>query len=490
MAKSYYLTTPIYYLNDSPHIGHAYTSIAADVVARFARLLGKKTYFLTGSDEHGQKVASSASKSGKSPEDFVDDMVKPYIELCRVLDLSNDDFIRTTEPRHREAVRTFWRKLQAEGQIYLDSYKGWYSVRQESFVTEFTLSADGTATAADGEKLEQIEEVSYFFRLSNWQKPLLRFYEQNPEAIAPPSRYNEVVSFIKGGLRDLSVSRRSLKWGVPVPDDPEHVMYVWIDALGNYLSAIRYPDPVFKNHWPADLHMMGKDILRFHAVYWPALLMAAGLEPPKRIFAHGWWTNEGRKISKSLGNVIDPFSMVEKWGADQLRYFLLAETPFGADGDWSKTALKNRINADLANGIGNLAMRSLTLIHRHFEGKPPTPPAQASRSEKALLEKAAGLTKAMEKEVFSQEFHLALARVMELVKEIDGYLTSSQPWKAVKTDKNRAGEQLAVALAALRAIAEAAGPFMPRAMAELRRQTEPGKNRRLPPPKALFSRAE
>lgn len=506
--KKYYLTTPIYYLNDSPHIGHAYTSIAADVVARFVRLGGGKVdsrgrgvHFLTGSDEHGQKVAQSAARANKPPLEFVNRMVKPFIALSEALALSNDDFIRTTEQRHIKAAQALWAKLAANDEIYLGSYKGWYSVRQETFLTaeQVTTAADGSKTAEDGEKLEFIEEPSYFFRLSKWQKPLLEHYRKHPQAVAPRSRQNEVVSFIKGGLKDLSISRHSLEWGVPVPNDPSHVMYVWVDALSNYLSAIDYPAAGIADYWPADLHIIGKDILRFHAVYWPALLLAAGLPPPKRIFAHGWWTNEGRKISKSLGNTIDPFAAAEAWGVDQLRYFLLAEVPFGNDGDWSQTALKNRINADLANGIGNLAMRTLALIHRHFNGSPPGLPESRDKTEKALLAAADGLMAKAEAHVLAQEFHLALAEIIGLVRAADGYLSVTQPWSAVKTDKARAGGYLAVVLRVLRRIAAVGEPFMPLTMPELKRLVTPTTvgiadgiaDGTLPPPqKPLFPRIE
>ena len=491
--EKYYLTTPIYYLNDAPHIGHAYTSIAADVTARFMRLRGRRVYFLTGSDEHGQKVAESAAKANKNPRGFVDDMVKPFIRLSEELALSNDDFIRTTEARHSKAAQALWNKLMANDEIYLSSYRGWYSVRQESFLTaeQTIIAADGGRIADDGEKLEFIEEPSYFFRLSKWQKPLLAHYRRCAEAVAPRSRQNEVVSFIKSGLKDLSISRHSLRWGVPVPNDPEHVMYVWVDALSNYLSAIDYPNPRFSDYWPADLHIIGKDILRFHAVYWPAMLLAADLPPPKRIFAHGWWTNEGRKISKSLGNVIDPFAAAKTWGIDQLRYFLLAEVPFGQDGDWSQTALRNRINADLANGIGNLAMRSLVLVHRHFGGRLPPLSATPSESERALLIQAEKLITKVESHISRQEFHWALAEVIALAKNADGYLSLSQPWAAVKNDAGRAGGYLALVVEVLRHIAIVAEPFMPLAMAELKRLVTPDAGGSLPPPrKPLFPRME
>ena len=330
---SYYVTTPIYYVNDLPHIGHAYTTLACDVLARFMRLDGYDVKFLTGTDEHGQKVEKSALDDGMEPQAFTDKVSQNFRELSGALNFSNEDFIRTTEARHVRSCQALWDVLMEAGEIYLGSYAGWYAVRDEAFYTEaeLTETPDGKKIAASGAEVGWVEEPSYFFRLSAWQDRLLEFYEKNPDFIVPETRRNEVISFVRGGLKDLSVSRTTFKWGIPVPGDDAHIMYVWLDALTNYITAVGFPDvesEEYTKYWPANVHMVGKDILRFHAVYWPAFLMGAGLDPPKRVYAHGWWTNEGQKISKSLGNVIDPHALVARYGLDQVRYFLLREVPF------------------------------------------------------------------------------------------------------------------------------------------------------------------
>ena len=384
-ADAFYVTTPIYYVNDAPHIGHAYTTLACDTIARFARLEGRRVRFLTGTDEHGQKVEKAAAAAGKAPQAFTDEVSQRFRDLARRMQITNDDFIRTTEARHRVGVQALWRELAARDQIYLGTYAGWYSVRDESFYAENEL-VDGRAPT--GAPVEWVEEPSYFFRLSAWQQRLLDFYEAHPDFILPASRRNEVVSFVRRGLQDLSVSRTSFAWGVPVPDDPDHVVYVWLDALTNYMTALGYPDcdsKDFRDFWPADVHVVGKDILRFHAVFWPAFLLAAGLAPPRRVFAHGWWTNEGEKISKSLGNVIDPIELIDTYGLDQTRYFLLREVPFGNDGDFSRTAMITRMNRDLANDYGNLVQRVLSMIQRNCAGRLPHPGALAA-DDRALLE--------------------------------------------------------------------------------------------------------
>ena len=369
---TYYITTPIYYVNDNPHIGHAYTTLACDVLARFMRLDGHDVMFLTGTDEHGQKVEKAAEAAGVDPQSFCDRVSENFRILAETMNFSIDDFIRTTEPRHERSVQALWTKLVDAGQIYLDAYEGWYAVRDEAFYAEdeLTTGPDGQKLAPSGAPVEWVKEPSYFFRLSAWQDGLLELYESRPDFIMPESRRNEVMSFVKSGLRDLSVSRTSFKWGVPVPGDPEHIMYVWIDALTNYITAAGYPDEdgeSFKRWWPA-IHMMGKDILRFHAVYWPAFLMAAGIEVPRRIFAHGWWTREGQKISKSLGNVIVPSDIVAQYGLDQVRYALLREVNFGNDGDFSHRGVVQRTNHDLANEYGNLAQRVLSMIAKNCDG--------------------------------------------------------------------------------------------------------------------------
>ncbi|MBY0264287.1 MAG: methionine--tRNA ligase [Holosporales bacterium] len=366
-----YVTTPIYYLNGPPHLGHAYTTIAADFMARFWRLEGRKCYFLTGSDEYGQKIAAAAAAQNLSPQVYVDQMVLPFQEMVRRLGATANDFLRTTEARHQSGAQAFWRQLQEAGFIYRGTYSGWYAVTDEAYYSEEDIK-DGKAPT--GAPVTWMEEVCYFFKLSAFQEPLLRFYEENPNFIAPSSRYNEVKRWVERGLQDLAISRSHFSWGIPVPGDQEHVMYVWVEALSNYITALGYPDEktdLFKTFWPEALHLLGKDILRFHGVYWPAFLMALGLPLPRKIFAHGWWTNKEQKMSKSVGNVVDPFRLVEEYGLDPLRYFLLREISFGGDGDFSEKALVGRLNADLANDLGNLVQRVLGFIHKHLQGKMP-----------------------------------------------------------------------------------------------------------------------
>ena len=459
-APTYYVTTPIYYVNDSPHIGHAYTTVACDALARFMRLDGMAVKFLTGTDEHGQKVEHAAQAAGEAPQDFVDRVSQRFRDLREPLGLTNDDFIRTTEDRHTASVQQLWRELVERDEIYLGTYAGWYSVRDEAFYAESEL-VDGVAPT--GAPVEWVEEPSYFFRLSAWQDRLLAFYEENPDAVMPASRRNEVISFVKGGLLDLSVSRTSFKWGVPVPDDPDHVMYVWIDALTNYLTAAGYPDTDsddFKKFWPADLHMVGKDILRFHAVYWPAFLMAAGIEPPKRVYAHGWWTSEGKKISKSLGNAIEPLGLIEKFGLDQVRYFMLREVPFGNDGDFSERAMINRINGDLANDFGNLAQRTLSMIAKNCDGRVPTP-GDYGDDDNALLAAADDLLDSMREHLKLQEFHAALADQWRVIADANRYVDAQAPWTLRKTDPARMSTVLYVLAEVIRRLAILAQPVTP-----------------------------
>jgi methionyl-tRNA synthetase len=476
-AEPYYVTTPIYYVNDVPHIGHAYTTLACDVLARFMRLDGRRVMFLTGTDEHGQKVEKAAEDLGIGAQELADRNSANFRDLAKHMAYTNDDFIRTTEPRHIEAVQHLWHILRERGEIYLGTYAGWYSVRDEAFFGESELikTADGklVAPTGTGAEVEWVEEPSYFFRLSAWQGRLLEFYETHPDFIAPETRRNEVVSFVSGGLQDLSVSRTSFKWGVPVPDDADHVMYVWLDALTNYLTAVGYPDTdseAFRTFWPADLHMVGKDILRFHAVYWPAFLQAAGIEPPQRVFAHGWWTNEGEKISKSLGNVIDPLALVEEYGLDQVRYFLLREVPFGNDGDFSRSAMAQRVNGDLANGLGNLAQRTLTLIQRNCGARVPDPEkGQVEGLDDAHLRLACGpnLLAAMREEIGRQRFHIALQEFMAAVSSADAYIAANAPWALKNTDPDRMATVLYTLAEAIRTLAILAQPFMPHAASRL-----------------------
>jgi len=458
--KPFYLTTPIYYVNDAPHIGHAYTTLACDVLARFLRLDGYYVKFLTGTDEHGQKVEKSAAAAGEEPRPFVDRVSGNFRELADSMNFSHDDFIRTTEVRHQEAAWALWKELEAKEQIYLGTYSGWYSVRDEAFYAENELVDDKAPTGAD---VEWVEEPSYFFRLSEWQAPLLEFYETNPNFIAPPSRRNEVISFVKSGLLDLSVSRTSFTWGISVPDHAGHVIYVWLDALTNYLTGIGYPDTKFEEFstfWPADIHIVGKDILRFHAVYWPAFLMAAGIMPPKRIFAHGWWTNEGQKISKSLGNIIDPLPLIKKYGLDPVRFFLIREVPFGKDGDFSHQAIVHRMNGDLANDFGNLVQRVLSMIHRNCEAAIPEP-GKLTEADTAFLANIDAALSEMRSAMMEQAFHKALVILWKRIGEANRYVDAEAPWELKKKDPARMCTVLYVLAEAIRYIAILVQPVMP-----------------------------
>jgi methionyl-tRNA synthetase len=411
MNPRYYVTTPIFYVNGAPHIGHAYAVVAADVMARWKRLDGYEVFFLTGTDEHGQKVEQAARDAGLDPQGFTDRISAEFQDMARVMGASNDDWIRTTEPRHKVSTAELWRRIQAAGDIYLGHYEGWYAVRDEAFYDEEELVTrpDGTRLAPTGAPVAWMQEPSYFFRLSAWQDRLLKFYEENPDFIAPAARRNEVLGFVRGGLHDVSISRTTLKWGIPVPDAPGHVMYVWLDALNNYVTACGFPDETAPRwrFWPADLHLIGKDILRFHAIYWPAFLMSAGLPVPRRVFASGWWTVEGEKMSKSLGNVIDPRELVATFGLDPVRFFMLREVPFGNDGDYSRRALIGRMNNELANDLGNLAQRSLSLIARNCEGRRPGR-GPVTEDDAGLLAAAEALPGVVRGCMDRQAFHEAL----------------------------------------------------------------------------------
>jgi methionyl-tRNA synthetase len=505
MKPKFYVTTPIYYVNDVPHIGHAYTSLACDVLARFKRLDGFDVFFLTGTDEHGQKVEKAAAAAGLDSQSFTDRVSPAFLEMARLMGISNDDFIRTTEPRHKLATTELWRRLLAAGEIYLGGYEGWYAVRDEAFYdeTELTARPDGSRVAPSGAPVEWVVEPSYFFRLSAWADRLLEFYDRHPDFIAPPSRRNEVLSFVRGGLKDLSVSRTSFRWGIPVPDDAAHVMYVWLDALNNYVTATGWPDPDAPRagFWPADLHMVGKDILRFHAVYWPAILMAAGLATPKRVFAHGWWTIEGEKMSKSLGNVIAPADLVAAYGLDPVRFFLLREVPFGSDGDFSRRALVSRLNTELANDLGNLAQRSLSLMARNCDARLP-PRGAASEEDAAILAAAGALPGLLRGLIDRQAFHEALEEVWKVVRAGNGYIDRQAPWALRKTDPERMAFVLRVLADVLRVIATVLQPFMPDSMAKMLDQlgvpaaardlaaltTPLADGTPLPPPQGVFPR--
>ncbi|WP_038014202.1 methionine--tRNA ligase [Thalassobaculum salexigens] len=469
MRPTYYITTPIYYVNDKPHIGHAYTTLACDVMARFKRLDGFDVMFLTGTDEHGQKVEKAAEAAGVDPQSFTDQVSQNFRDLAAFMGFSNDDFIRTTEPRHVKATQEIWRRLKDNGHIYLGAYAGWYSVRDEAFYTETEVkTVDGQKIAPTGAPVEWVEEPSYFFDLSKWQDKLLAFYEAHPDFILPEARRNEVVSFVKSGLKDLSVSRTSFKWGIPVPGDEDHIMYVWLDALTNYITAAGFPDTSDKyaRYWPADVHMVGKDILRFHAVYWPAFLMGAGLEPPKRVFAHGWWTNEGQKISKSVGNVIDPIALVETYGLDQVRYFLMRDVPFGNDGDFNHRSMTNRMTSELANDIGNLSQRVLSMVAKNCGAAVPTPGTFAPEDE-ALLASADALLDTVRRHFDVQAFNKGLEAIFDVVGAANRYVDEQAPWALRKTDPARMATVLYTLAETIRHAALLLQPVMPTSCARM-----------------------
>jgi methionyl-tRNA synthetase len=466
-ARKFYVTTAISYPNGAPHIGHAYEAIATDAIARFKRLDGFDVHFLTGTDEHGIKMVQTAAREGITPRELAERNVPLFQRMVEAFDCSNDDFIRTTEPRHYAASRAIWERMQAAGDIYLDTYAGWYSVRDEAFYGEgeTIVGDDGVRRGPQGSPVEWVEEESYFFRLSAYQEKLLALYAEQPDFIGPDERRNEVVSFVKGGLRDLSISRTTFDWGVPVPGDPRHVMYVWVDALTNYITGAGFPDvdgESFRRWWPADLHVIGKDIVRFHAVYWPAFLMSAQLPLPKRVYGHGFLFNRGEKMSKSVGNVIDPFSLVEHYGVDPVRYFFLREVPFGQDGNYSHEAIVQRINADLANDLGNLAQRSLSMIAKNCEGRVPTIGALAPADE-AILARADALLPLCRTAMDRQEIHAALAAIWAVVAEANRYFAGEAPWTLRKTDPARMATVLAVTAEVIRQVAVLAQPVMPTA---------------------------
>jgi methionyl-tRNA synthetase len=471
MTRSFYITTPIYYVNGAPHIGHAYTSIATDVMARFKRLDGYDVFFLTGTDEHGQKVEKAAADAGVDPQTFTDRVSADFRAMTDAMGVSYDDWIRTTEPRHKRSCAELWRRIAASGDIYLGHYEGWYAVRDEAFYDESELTArpDGTRVATQsGAPVEWVREPSYFFKLSAFQDRLLKLYEEQPEFVAPSSRRSEVISFVKGGLRDLSISRTTFSWGIPVPDAPGHVMYVWLYALNNYVTGCGFPDPDAPrwHYWPADVHVVGKDIIRFHAVYWPAFLMAAGLPLPKRISSHGWWVVEGEKMSKSLGNVIEPRKLAETYGLDQIRYFLLREKPFGGDGSMSHPAIVSRINVELANDLGNLAQRTLSLIARNCGGALPARGA-ITEDDMVLLAAADSLPEAVRINIDRQTFHEGLEEIWKVIRAANGYIDRQAPWALNKTDKARMGAVLRVLVDTIRVVATLLQPVMPGSMARM-----------------------
>jgi methionyl-tRNA synthetase len=468
--NSFYVTTAIAYPNGAPHIGHAYEAIATDALARFQRLDGKDVFFLTGTDEHGLKMIQTAEAEKLTPMEVATRNAQRFKEMDQRLNISFDRFIRTTEEQHHRSSQEIWKRMAANGDIYLDSYSGWYSVRDEAYYAEdeTTVGEDNVRRGPQGTPVEWVEEKSYFFRLSAYQDKLLALYETQPDFIGPDSRKNEVVSFVKSGLRDLSVSRTTFDWGVKVPGDPEHVMYVWVDALTNYITGVGFPDEGDKDwhYWPADVHIIGKDIIRFHAVYWPAFLMSAGIPVQKRVYAHGFLFNRGEKMSKSVGNVVDPFNLADQYGVDQMRYFFLREVPFGQDGSYNHEAIVARINADLANDFGNLAQRSLSMLAKQYQGILPEP-GEFTDNDKAILAQADGMIGLARNAMATQQIHQALNAVWAVVAEANRYFAGEAPWALAKTDPKRQATVLYVTAEVVRQIAILAQPAMPHASAKM-----------------------
>ncbi|TAK50180.1 MAG: methionine--tRNA ligase [Xanthobacteraceae bacterium] len=461
----YYITTAIHYPNGAPHIGHAYEVIATDAIARFMRLDGYDVFFLTGTDEHGLKMVQTAGREKLTPHQLVERNVPLFQAMAERLNCSHDRFIRTTEEAHHRSSQAIWQAMMASGDIYLSKYAGWYSVRDEAFYadSETTLGDDKVRRGPTGTPVEWMEEESYFFRLSAYQDRLLDLYARVPDFVLPRERLNEVASFVKGGLQDLSISRTTFDWGVRVPGDERHVMYVWVDALTNYITGVGYPDvdsEAFRHYWPADLHVIGKDIVRFHAVYWPAFLMSAGIAVPRRVFSHGFLFNRGEKMSKSVGNVIDPMALADRYGVDALRYFFLREVPFGQDGNYNHEAIVARTNADLANDLGNLAQRSLSMIGKQCGGVLPTP-GDFSAADSAMLAQADAMIVAARAHMTTQQLHQVLGVIWSVVAETNRYFAGEAPWALAKTDPARMKTVLYVTAEVIRQVAILAQPFIP-----------------------------
>ncbi len=464
MNNNYYITTPIYYPSAKPHMGHAYSSIVADFFARFKRIEGYNVFFLTGTDEHGQKIQRAAEKKGVDPKLFCDEISKTFFDLSKTLNLSNNDFIRTTESRHKKSVENLWNILEKKNEIYLSKYSGWYSVSDEAFYTEDEIEDknDKKVSKVSGSAVEWVEEESYFFKLSKWQEPLLKYYKENPNFILPASRKNEVVSFVKNGLRDLSVSRKSFSWGIKVPSNNEHVIYVWLDALTNYLSALNYPDEnneLFKSFWPASLHLIGKDILRFHAVYWPAFLLAAGIKPPKKVYGHGWILSGEEKMSKSKGNILDPIEIIDQYGLDPLRYYLLKEVSFGNDGNISKDKLESCINSDLANNYGNLCQRVIAFVEKNLNLKVPEN-YNFLNEDNNMLKKFNAEYENLIKSINDQNINYYVNFIQDQLFAANKYFNDQEPWKK-KNDINRLNTILYVSLELIRKLSIMLYPIIP-----------------------------
>ena len=470
MSEPFYITTAISYPNGRPHIGHAYEAIAADAMARFRRAQGRDVRFVTGTDEHGLKMVQTARGAGRDTLEFADEMSGYFREMCSELNISYDAFVRTSEPRHYEASTAIWKAMEANGDLYLDRYEGWYSVRDEAFYDESELveGEGGEKLSPQGTPVEWTAEETWFFRLSKYQEPLLALYRDNPDFIRPESRRNEVVRFVEGGLKDLSVSRTSFDWGVPVPGSPGHVMYVWVDALTTYMTGVGFPDREgeFARYWPADIHLIGKDIVRFHAVYWPAFLMSAKLPLPKQVFGHGFiLAKGGEKMSKSLGNVVDPMDMAARYGVDAMRYFLLREVSFGQDGSYSHEAIVNRVNSELANSFGNLAQRSLSMIFKNLDGVVPAP--GETKEDRALLAQVDGACEELEREFDRFAFSVGLEAWMGAVFACNAYIDAAAPWALKKTDPERMAAVLGTLVVAVRKLAVAVAPIIPESAEKL-----------------------
>jgi methionyl-tRNA synthetase len=494
MGEPFYITTAISYPNGPPHIGHAYEAIAADAIARFQRAQGRDVRFQTGTDEHGLKMAQAARAEGIEPRAFADKMSRLFQNMCDTLNVSYDRFIRTSQSDHYRASQAIWTAMEANGDLYLDRYEGWYSVRDEAYYEEEELSVgdDGSKLSPQGTPVEWTVEESWFFRLSKYQQPLLDHYAANPEFIRPESRRNEVVRFVEGGLKDLSISRTSFDWGVPVPGSGNHVMYVWLDALTNYITGLGYPDDTsqWRRYWPADVHLIGKDVVRFHAVYWPAFLMSAGIELPKQVYGHGFLLSRGEKMSKSVGNVVDPMVLAEKFGVDALRYFLLREVPFGQDGSYSAEAIVLRANAELANSFGNLAQRTFSMIHKNLDG---ILPAQGEAPDDVqlleLVNRAAGeeVPEAFERFAFS----IGIEAWLRAVFACNAYVDTQAPWTLRKTDPDRMAAVLGTLVAAVRDLTRAIAPIVPEAADKLLTLIDAGEGGApIPQPTPLFPRLE
>ena len=494
MSDPFYITTAISYPNGPPHIGHAYEAIAADVIARYQRAQGRDVRFQTGTDEHGLKMAQAARAEGVEPRQFADKMSRLFQQMCDTLNVSYDLFIRTSGEAHYRASRAIWKAMEERGDLYLDRYEGWYSVRDEAYYEEDELTAaeDGAKLSPQGTPVEWTVEESWFFRLSKYQQPLLDHYTANPNFIRPDSRRNEVVRFVEGGLKDLSISRTSFVWGVPVPGSDDHVMYVWLDALTNYITGLGYPDEteLWKRYWPADVHLIGKDVVRFHAVYWPAFLMSAGIALPKQVYGHGFLLTRGEKMSKSVGNVVDPMVLAERFGVDALRYFLLREVPFGQDGSYSAEAIVARANAELANSFGNLAQRTLSMVHKNLGGVLPA--AGEAPEDAELLNLVSKTAKQEVPEAFDRfAFSVGIEAWLRAVFACNQYVDGQAPWALRKTNPERMAAVLGALVAAVRELTSAIAPIIPESAEKLLSLIDAGEGGTpISQPTPLFPRLE